>query len=315
MNILITQVSKMGALCWIKCLKRITGIKIFIYGTDINPKGFSAGSLLVDEFINIPFSPLSKKYTTTIFNLCRKLKIDLLLTALDNEIKSFLDSDYEFNRYMYNMDYNCFSTFFNKYNATLKMKELGITVPRIINNPFGEKKVIIRDKTSMGSRGIYIIDLEKEKYIENRFQHNRFMQEYISGDEYTVDVLTNKSCEPILIVPRKRIEIRQGISFICQIVKDNEMIDICKKIYSTYKIPGITNVQFIKNKSGIHFIELNPRIGGTSIATVIAGFNFTELFLSHYYKNKSVKNLDYYQDLIAWNSIISRDYNEYIHMP
>lgn len=127
-------------------------------------------------------------------------------------------------------------------------------------------------------------DLEKEQFLENRFQEDKFMQEYIDGEEFTVDVLTDNEGRPLLIVPRKRLEIRQGIS----------------------------NVQFIKNNTGLYFIELNPRLGGTSIATVIAGFNFIELYLQHNLLNTPIKTLEDYQKLIAWDSIISRDYNEYI---
>lgn len=38
MNILITQVSKFGAMSWIKCLKRISSMDITLYGCDIYPK-------------------------------------------------------------------------------------------------------------------------------------------------------------------------------------------------------------------------------------------------------------------------------------
>lgn len=38
MNILITQVSKFGAMSWIKCLKRISSMDITLYGCDIYDK-------------------------------------------------------------------------------------------------------------------------------------------------------------------------------------------------------------------------------------------------------------------------------------
>lgn len=315
LNILITQVSKMGSLCWLKCLKRIDSIDITIYGTDQSELGHSAGSLLVEHFVNIPYSPEDEQYIICISNLCKSLAIDLLLCVMDNELELFLKNHTLFTGILYGPDYECFSVFHDKYIASMKMKEIGIEIPPIITNMFDEDKVIIRDKISIGSRGIYVINLKTEAYIENRFQKNRFMQKYIQGEEYTVDVLADRNGTPVLIVPRKRLEIRQGISFMCQLIYDIDIINACKKIYSTYRIPGISNVQFIKNESGLYFIELNPRLSGTSIATVIGGFNFTELFLQHFLFQKPVMCMEEYQKLIAWDSIISRDYQEYIYLP
>ena len=315
MNILMTQVSRMGALCWIKCLRRISSMEIVMYGTDVKPLGYSAGSQLVNHFIQINSNLEQEEYLNLISNLCNKFSIDILITVMDDELGLFLKNKERFQKYLYCLDYNCFKVFHDKLYASLEMQKIGIPIPKIITNPFGKNKVIFRNKVGIGSNGIYIVDLEKEKFIENRFQKDKFMQEYIEGEEFTVDVLANKEGIPLLIIPRKRLEIRQGISFVCQIVKEEEIIEICKKIYSKFNIPGISNVQFIKNKSGVYFIELNPRLGGTSIASVIAGFNFTELYLQHNLLNYSVKNLDEYQKLIAWDSIISRDYKEYICFP
>ena len=52
------------------------------------------------------------------------------------------------------------------------------------------------------------------------------MQQYIYGDEYTVDILTNTDGHPVVIVPRKRIEIKQGISFRSQLANDPDIINV-----------------------------------------------------------------------------------------
>lgn len=314
MNILITQVSKIGSMCWIKCLKKIKTKNIVIYGTDIFPYGYSAGSILVDKFIEVTDEISSPAYINYIRSICTKYHIDLLLSVMDDELFALIKSE-QFKNEIISPTIDVFSLFNDKLLASNNINKLGIEIPPIIENPFGQKKVIIRDRVNIGSRGIYVVDLKQAAYIENRFQESRFMQEYIEGDEYTVDVLTNKIGEPILIIPRKRIEIRQGVSFKCQLTNDQQIIQICQKIYKQYKIPGISNVQFIKNDSGIYFIELNTRIGGTTIASIIGGFNFVELFLDHYLDNKEVESLSHYQNLFAWGSIISRDYSEFVYLP
>ncbi len=312
MNILVTQVSRVGSINWIKSLQQITSCELVIYGLDIYPKGYSAGSLLVDNYIEVCHELNSSEYIETIKKICTSYNIELLLSVMDDELQLLIKSNY-FKGKLIAPSLECFSLFNDKYVASRTMQESGVLTPEIIENPFGKGKVIIRDRIAIGSRGVYIVDFKKEVYIENRFQSSRFMQEYIEGEEYTVDVLTDKDGSPLLIIPRKRIEIRQGISFKCQLIEDDDIIDICKRIYQQHYIPGISNVQFIKNQSGTYFIELNTRIGGTTIASIIGGFNFVELFLKHYIYNEPVKSLDNYQHLIAWGSIISRAYNEYIY--
>lgn len=314
MNILITQVSKMGAVCWIKCLKRIKSMQLTLYGIDKYPFGYSAGSQYVDHYYRVPYEFYDAKYTEFLVSFCRKNNVKLILVAVDEELELLIKNN-AFKDMLVTPTHKVFSLFHDKYVATKAISKLGIKTPAIITDPFGKKKVIIRDRVGAGSRGIYVIDLEKESYIENRFQADKFMQEYVDGEEYTVDILTNKSGMPIVIVPRRRIEIHQGISFKCKLTKDEEIIDICKRIYKEYNIPGITNIQFIKNNTGVYFVELNPRIGGTTIASVIGGFNLAELFIKHYLFNEDTKDLEYYNSLFTWNSIISRDYTELIYLP
>lgn len=85
-----------------------------------------------------------------------------------------------------------------------------------------------------------------------------FLQECINGDEYTVDVFCDRNGKHHIIIPRKRIEIRNGMSFKTQLLYDKEIIEETKAICSIFKIPGLWNVQYIKNEDGVFFIELNP---------------------------------------------------------
>ena len=54
-----------------------------------------------------------------------------------------------------------------------------------------------------------------------------------------------------------------------------------QKIYKKYHLPGITNVQFISTVDKDYFIELNPRIGGTTIASILSSFNYTEQLIKN----------------------------------
>ena len=149
----------------------------------------------------------------------------------------------------------------------------------------------------------------------NEHEHNLegdvFVQEFIKGDEYTVDILNDLKGNPLIIVPRKRLEVKAGVATKVEIIKDEKMINDCKKILSKFKIPGFCNVQFIKTKSGEnYFIELNPRFGGFSISSSLSSINMVELFL----KLGNIDN-NYEENMskVKWNSIVTRYYEEVVY--
>jgi carbamoyl-phosphate synthase large subunit len=98
-------------------------------------------------------------------------------------------------------------------------------------------------------------------------------QELISGVEYTVDVFCDKNANPVYIIPRRRINVKDGKST-AGIVEDNKTISnwviiICEKL----SFVGPINIQcFLLSDGTVKFIEINPRIaGGMSL-----GFAATE---------------------------------------
>lgn len=283
-----------------------------IMGFDYLEKGCTSGSLLVDQYFINPIKDLNEDYVSYVINLCELHSIDLLISVVDDEMLLISQNRNRINAKIVMPSHELMMLFRDKLEATLAMQEIGIPTPRIINDLSSATKVIFRDKISAGSRGIYTVDLSSAQYIENRFKPSVFIQEFIEGTEYTVDVFADAEGVPKVIIPRVRISTLNGMSFICRTENKPVMIDLCKLIYSTYKIPGLSNVQFIEKDGLEYFIELNPRIAGTAIASILSSFNYVELFIEHFLKNKSLESLDSYMQYVAWGSIISRFYDELI---
>ena len=156
------------------------------------------------------------------------------------------------------------------------------------------------------------MDLSKSAYIENHFSSDWFAQEYISGTKYVIDVFANEMGKPQLIIPRKVFETQSASAFRSQTINNNDLIEQCKYIYSKFIIPGLSNIEFIENENGYHFIEINLRIGGSASAGIISSFNYIEQFLDHFVNGNPLEGLDTYMKCVAWNSIISRYYEETI---
>lgn len=117
-------------------------------------------------------------------------------------------------------------------------------------------------------------------------------QELLTGQEYTVDVLCNKDSQPVYIVPRKRIGVKEGKSTGGVTVNHSEIIYWIKKICSQLAFEGPINIQcFDCNEAGIKFTEINPRIAGGMALGFAATENWIPLLVKHFVYGKEISNM------------------------
>lgn len=102
------------------------------------------------------------------------------------------------------------------------------------------------------------------------------IQEYVKGQEYTLDVLGDFQGTPRCVVPRLRLETRAGEISKGYTVRDADMIVAAQKLVQ--QLPGVAGpitVQCFKTPSAsLLFTEMNPRFGGGIPLTIQAGANY-----------------------------------------
>ncbi|WP_110931170.1 ATP-grasp domain-containing protein [Paenibacillus bouchesdurhonensis] len=314
MNICITSIGSATAVNLIKLLKAQTKHEVSIIGLDCNTFGYTSGSLLVDKFIQSPLA-LEESYINFIEHLIAKEKIDVLIPIHDFEI--FRLSQHKLDVKMIIPNQKTIELFRDKLISAVSMHEIGITVPPIITQgePIGSdvEKVIVRERVGVGSTGIRILHVDDYLKVAKVMNEDKeFAQGFITGDEYTVDVFSDKEGLPKLIIPRIRLEVKAGVATKIRIVHHSELIKMTEKILKKYPIPGFCNVQFIVNEKGIYFIELNPRYGGMSISSSLASVNIMELFIDHLVNYEPMSDYSEYMKLVKWNSVVTRYYEEMI---
>lgn len=313
MNIQINNIHSANSLSIIKVLSRIKKYDVVVIGSDIYEKGECAGSLLVDKYYQAPPINNELEYISFLNDVNEKERIDLLIPASDAEAVLLSKYRNQIKTRFFLADYETVSLFKDKLKATQALMENNINVPPICDNLFNEKKVIFRKRNSVNSQGIYIVDLEKAEYIKNHFNPDYFVQPYIEGDTIIVDVLSDKDGVPKIIIPRKTIEIKDGTAFRSQIVYDEVIIEITRKICTLYKLPGFCNLDFKVNNGEYYFIELNVRFAGSGIFSIIASFNYMETYLEHFVLNEPLQDIDYYMKFVCWDSIVTRYLEELIY--
>ena len=315
MKIQINNIHCADSLSLIKLLKDIKSYNVEVIGTDILSKGEYAGSLLVDRYYISPPISNEMSYLAFLNEINRKEKIDLLIPASDAEALFLSKYKEKINAPFFLADTKTVQFFKDKLICTERLEKQGFLVPPIVTDLRCEKKVIFRKRVSVNSQGIYIVDLSKEKYIKNCFNNDYFIQKYIEGDTYIVDVLSDKDGIPHIIIPRKTIEIKDGTAYRSQIVYKKELIELTKRICSLYHLPGFCNIDFKEKNGKFYFIENNVRFAGSGIFSAIASFNFMKLYIDHFVKNEDMQPLEYYLGKVAWGSIITRYFNEIKYIP
>lgn len=312
-NILINNIRFVNPTSLIRALRQIQHHKIVIWGTDTKEEGSIASSNFVDHYIKASDIEDSDAYLSFMKKLCDDKNIQIIIPGSDKDVQFYSKYKHEFNAIIVVPSSDTAQLFYDKYEATLAIANLGLSVPEIVENLFNEKELIFRKKISSSSTGISVINLTEETYIPNLFNEHYFLQRFIKGTEYTVDVFADKNGIPKLILPRKRLEIRNGMSVCCQLVYHEKIIELCQMIYKQFYIPGLSNIQFIESGNDIYFIELNMRFAGSGICGIIASFNYLEQYIDHFLYSKELHSLEYYSGKVAWSSIISRYYDECVY--
>ena len=103
------------------------------------------------------------------------------------------------------------------------------------------------------------------------------VMEYLPGEEYTVDALLDNG-EPLMILPRKRIAMNNGISVAGVFENNEEIINYAAQVFRCMQLHGPNGLQVKRGEDG-HFyvLEINPRLQGSTTTAMGMGINLPVL--------------------------------------
>jgi Carbamoylphosphate synthase large subunit (split gene in MJ) len=307
-NICITSVGTATSVGVIKNIRKYNK-SIKIVGTDINPYGYTAGSQLVDCYYQIPLA-VEQDYKDIIFSILIKENIDYFFPISDIEIQTASLWSFPMGCKCLLAKKSVLNLVKDKLQCTLEMEKIGLHCPPILESGYMEK-CILRDRIGVGSKGIHIIDNAKNVIVKE----NQFIQQYISGKEYTVDVLCDNDGHPFYIIPRVRLEVKAGVATKVKIEDQQEIIGDVKRVLKQISFPGFSNFQFIRSDAGMnYFIEINPRIGGCTSASLLAAPTMFALFMEMIsgFVPKDILDRKINSD-VRWGTVVTRYYEEIVY--
>jgi carbamoyl-phosphate synthase large subunit len=279
-NVLVPGASAPAGINTIKSLK-ISDFKGKILSTDSNK--LSAGFYLSDYKEVIP-EVENKDYVNVLFNIIEKYNIDILMPSSGYDIFPFSENKEQLKKMGTNPVISDRDVLEICRDKILTYKHLN----KFFNLPFTTENkdkindfpIIAKPRYGKGSRNVIKINDSKElEYISSKYS-DMIYQNYLPGEEYTIDVLSDMDSNPLIAVPRIRLQTKGGISTKGKIVLDKQLIEESFKIVEYLKIVGPCCIQVKKDQENIFkLVEINPRLGGGTIFTTLAGANFPQMII------------------------------------
>jgi carbamoyl-phosphate synthase large subunit len=131
-----------------------------------------------------------------------------------------------------------------------------------------------------GARGVAKCADSRELAQQLARRDDLVIQDYLPGDEYSIDVLSDLEGRPLVAVPRVRIAVKEGICVKGRVVRDAEIEKACLDLAEYLKLRGPSCMQMKRDASGQpRFVEVNPRMGGATIFATLAGVNIAALLV------------------------------------
>jgi carbamoyl-phosphate synthase large subunit len=298
-----------GAAGILKCLKQEKSFHV----TTADANSNAVGKYLAEDFETIP--PANDPgFVEALFNLCKKKNIHIILPLVTKELiplSQHIKKFEEIGTKVLVSPAASLEIANNKSRLYEFLQWRGIKIPefRIIETVeqfknaveelgYPQKAVCFKPSVSNGSRGFRIIS-EQMNELDLLFNHKPtstylsindavrilssgkfpelLISEYLPGEEYSIDCLANHG-ESVLIVPRLRKRMINGISVEGEFIKDESIIDYCRQIIKELQLHGNIGIQVKKSSSDQFLIlEINPRVQGTISAALGAGVNLPAL--------------------------------------
>lgn len=247
-----------------------------------------------DKFYTVP-RMTALGYVDIILDICKKEKIDGVLSLIDPELSllaknverfaaigtKVIGSSYELcemslDKYkMYNWltnhGYKCARSYMNKEKFFVDVNEGKIGYPVFV-------------KPARGSASIAISKVHDKETLELLFAHdeNLMIQEFLDGQEIGADVYIDMiSGEVVSIFTKKKIVMRAGETDKAVSFKDNKLFELIQSFVSEAGYRGQIDIDIFDVDGEYYISEVNPRFGGGYPHAYECGCNHIKYILNN----------------------------------
>lgn len=260
-----------------------------------------------------------KGYIDIILDICKKEKIDGVLSLIDPELSLLAENvdsfkavgttvigspydqcelaldKYHMYQWLSEHGYNCAYSWLDIEEFFSAVEDGTVTYPVFL-------------KPVTGSASINISKAWDSETVEFIYEHekNLMIQEYLNGQEIGVDVYVDTiSGEVISIFAKKKIKMRAGETDKSVSFKDPELFKLVEKFVKEAGFRGPIDIDIFDVDGKYYISEVNPRFGGGYPHAHESGCDFIKLIINNLAGKTNEKNIDDYEE-----GIYMMKYNE-----
>jgi len=291
-NILITSASRKVSLvkAFQQALAGEGGGRVM--AVDVSP--LAPALYCADEHYLVP--PDHKpEFLAIMLRLCQQKGVKLLIPTRDEELPFFAGHKGEFadvGTLVMVSDADVVKTCQDKKLFLRFCRENGFAIPQSYESmklPANvEFPVFVKPRYGKGGRHAVRVNSREGLETVLKEMPDAIIQGFVPAPEYTIDLFADFSGRVISVVPRERLNIVGGESFISRTSNNPGLIREAIRLATRLGVIGHINIQCFLDKDMVRFIEVNPRFGGASHLSFAAGAP-TPLFLVKLVKRESLE--------------------------
>lgn len=279
-NILLTSVSsKVPFIEALKEQKNLFDKSIKIIGIDINEN--IVAKYFLDEFFILP--KISQIKIEEFIEFCLEKKIRYIIPTRDEDLffySSFKDLLAQNKISLFSAEHKAV-TLCNDKASFVKNNQVDFNIKTSLNieDLVGVDFFVVKDRFGSGSKNIGLNLNKKEAIRFSKRLSNPLFQEYIQGEEYSIDSYVDKKNNFIASIIRRRQLVQNGEAIITFSIEDKILEEKIKDFLVKNKIQGHSISQVIKKDKEYFLIECNARFGGASTLSYKMGLKSFYWFL------------------------------------
>ncbi len=273
MNVLITSASRKVSL--VEAFKKALAEEGegHVIAVDVSP---TAPALYrADRHFLVPRTD-DPSFLRELSSLCEREAVGLVVPTRDEELPVFAHARSRFEAHGVRVmvaDPETIDICQDKLRFADFCAKAGLGTPdlRDRENP-GPFPVFVKPRHGKGGRGASVArNPEELAGVLSALGGDAVIQEYLQSVEYTVDLFADFSGNVVSVVPRERILVVGGESYVSRTVRNPQIRDEAMRLAKALHLVGHNTIQCFLHAGRVKFIEVNARFGGAAALGFAAG--------------------------------------------
>lgn len=279
-RVLVTGAGGPAGVAVIRSLLRRSDLEVFAADMD----GWASGIYLVPPTHRRLVPPgRDDDFVSAIARMVEEDHLDLVISTVDVELAALAGRRDELApAVLAAPSQDTLAVALDKLLLAERCEATGLTPRTVLAGPDAqavdwEFPVFAKPRQGAGSRGVRLVP-DRAALEALPTDEGLIVQDFLPGEEYSVDVIADSRGSVVAAVPRTRARVDSGVAIAGRTVHDPELEDAAASIARAIGLVGVANVQLRRDRSGrAVLLEVNPRFPGALPLTIAAGVDIPSL--------------------------------------